>query len=88
MCSISPEDVEKIWAGRWNKSPNFDYEQIDQLFPIHQVFTHQKNERIIIQQFDLEAMVRLIFKIGNPSGPNLSNITFPFLQLEKESASR
>jgi hypothetical protein len=73
MCAIPPAEVEQFWAGRWSQNPDFDYQQVNQLYPIKRVFDETMNERVIMQFLDLEAMVRLISKRGNLSGPALWN---------------
>jgi hypothetical protein len=32
MYAIPPEEVEQFWAGRWSQNPDFDYEQVIQLY--------------------------------------------------------
>jgi hypothetical protein len=54
MCSVPPEEVEQFWASRWNQNPNFDYELVNQLYPIKRVFDETMNERVIMQLLDLE----------------------------------
>jgi hypothetical protein len=46
------------------------------------------NKRVIMPLLNIEAMVRLISKRGNLSALGLDGIIFPFLKLEKESATR
>jgi hypothetical protein len=88
MCSIPLQQVEEFWASRWSQNPPFEYDNVNQLYPIKEVFNQELNERFIMQLLDLEAMVALITKRGNFSAPGLDGITFPFLKLEKDSAAR
>jgi hypothetical protein len=57
---ISPDDVQGFCGTRWNECPEFDYEQVDQLFPICTSFNDQMNERVKMQLLGLEAIGRLI----------------------------
>jgi hypothetical protein len=69
-------------------SPPFEYDNVNQLYPIKEVFNQELKERVIMQLLDLETMIALISKRGNLSAPGLDGITFPFLKLEKDSAAR
>jgi hypothetical protein len=60
MCSIPPKQVEELWASRWSQNPDFDYDNVNQLFPIKEVFNQELNERVIMQLLGIEAMIALI----------------------------
>jgi hypothetical protein len=79
MCSIPPQEVEDFWASRWSQNPPFEYDIVNQLYPMREVFNQELNEAVIMQLLDLDAMVDLISKRGNLSAPGLDGITFPFL---------
>jgi hypothetical protein len=85
---IPPQRVEEFWASRWSQNPPLEYDNVNQLYHIKEVFNQELNERVIMQLPDLEAMVALISKRGNLSAPGLYGITFPILKLEKDSAAR
>jgi hypothetical protein len=53
MCAIHPAEVEQFWAGRWSQNPDFDYEQVNQFYPIKRVLDETMNERVIMQLLDL-----------------------------------
>jgi hypothetical protein len=48
-----------------DQNPDFNYEQVDKLFPIQKELTEERNKRVIMQLLDLEVMVTLILKGGN-----------------------
>jgi hypothetical protein len=87
MCSIPPQEVEDFWSSRWSQNPPFEYDTVNQLYPIREVFNQELNETVIMQLLNLEAMVAHISKRGNLSAPGLDGITFPFLKLDKDSAA-
>jgi hypothetical protein len=34
MCSIPPRQEEEFWASRWSQNPPFEYDNVNQLYPI------------------------------------------------------
>jgi hypothetical protein len=49
MCTILPVEDEQFWAGRWSQNPDFNYEQVNQLYPIKKVFDEKMNKRVIMK---------------------------------------
>jgi hypothetical protein len=62
MCAIPPAEGEQFWAGRWSQNPDFDYEQVNQLYPIKREFDETMDERVIMQLLDLESYGRTNLK--------------------------
>jgi hypothetical protein len=43
-----PKEVEDFWAARWGQNLEFDYEYVNQLFPIQTVFNEELNKSVFM----------------------------------------